>query len=54
MNTLTSKLTGTNSLAVNIPVAVVLTFIFICVTALITNLIFNPEGFANASFGLID
>lgn len=54
MNTLISKLTDTNSLAVNIPVAAVLTFIFVCVAALITNLIINPEDFANASFGLID
>jgi len=51
MNTLISKLTDTNSLAVNIPVAIALTFIAVSVLALIGNLIINPSTIANASFG---
>lgn len=50
MNTLLSRITETQNPLVNGVVAIVVTAIFVCVVALVSNLIVNPEMFNSASF----
>lgn len=50
MNKLLSKLTETTNPIVNTLVAFALTLIFVCVIALLSNLIVNPDLFNQASF----
>lgn len=42
MNTLISKITLTNNLLINLFTAVVLTFIFITLVAVVCNIVVNP------------
>ena len=50
MNTLLSKITLTTNPIVNGFIAIILATLFICVFALVGNLILNPEMFNSASF----